>query len=75
MTDKYTFIGGRGSAKTFITLKTTELFLENEQLKDRLKQLEKENKLLLQYAAYCYYGYNRPMKLINKIGKLLEKQK
>ena len=32
MLDKYRIEGGRGSAKTFTTLKTTELFLENEQL-------------------------------------------
>ena len=41
MTDKQ-IIGGRGSAKSYTTLNTIEVMLENEKLKEALKRKEKE---------------------------------
>ena len=41
MTDKQ-IIGGRGSAKSFTTLNTVEVLLENEKLKEALKRKEQE---------------------------------
>ena len=41
MTDKQ-IIGGRGSAKSFTTLNTVEVLLENKKLKEALKAKEQE---------------------------------
>lgn len=48
MTDKQ-IIGGRGSAKSYTTLNTIEVMLENEKLKEALKAKERECEELKKY--------------------------